>query len=40
MICGTARTDETSGTDGTCGKDWTGGRNEKAERAGNDVKKD
>ena len=36
MICGTARTDETSGTGGTsetggtCGKDSTGGRIEKA----------
>ena len=30
MNCGTARTDETSGTGRTSGKDWTGGRIEKA----------
>ena len=42
MKYGTGATSGTSGTSGTgetSGKDWTGGRNEKAERAGNDVKK-
>ena len=37
MNCGTGGTSETSGTGGTretSRKDWTGGRNEKAERAG------